>query len=721
MTAAHKTFCRYCHAQCAVVVDVEDGRPLRLRGDVDDPVFGGYTCMKGRELPTLWDHPQRLRATMKREADGRFAPLPVQTALDEIAQRLAAIRERHGPRSIATYCGTYAFMNAAAVPVAAGFMKGLGSPSFYTPVTIDQPGKVYTWARVGQWMGGLHGFDDADVLMMLGNNPLTSHYAPPCSLPAFSPSRRLRDALQRGLKLIVVDPRRTPTAKLAQLHLQIRPGEDATLLAGLLRIIFDENLHDRDFCARHIDHLDRLRAALERFTPDYVARRAAVPQAALVDAARLFARGPRGIAASGTGPEMAGRGSLTEFLIIALNSVCGRYCREGEIAPIPRVLTPPTPRKAQVLAPQRLWGEGFVRSRVRGLTQLGEEMPTATLADEILTPGEGQVRALIVVGGNPLVAWPNQDKVRRALAALDLLVSIDIRMAQTACLAHYVIAPKLCLEREDITSLSEWWHQEPYARYTEAVCAPPPGEFIDEWEVFWELARRLGTGIPTLGGPLPLDRRPSSFEVLDHVTRGCRVPLDQVRAATRNGAAIFESARVRVAPADPGHQARLELMPEGVDRELAALRAEPLDGDGKPRYADFDYSHLLCGRRAPQFYNSSGHELDALRRKGVTNPAFLHPDDLAAARLQEGELLEIESRCGRVLAVAAADPGVKPGVISMTHAFGDVADTPESVRAQGATTSRLVDDTWAFDPITGHTRQSAIPVRIRRHGPGCER
>ena len=393
MVETKKTFCRFCHANCAIEVDIDADRAVAVRGDVSDPLFGGYTCMKGRELPAQANHRERLRNALRRLADGSFTVLPSSVALDEIAARLSAIRDAHGPRSIATYCGTYGFMNSAALPVALGFHQGLGSPSFYTSITIDQPAKVYLGSRVGTWLGGPQPFSSADVSMLVGNNPLTSHYAWQGSVPPFSPSRRLRDAKARGLRLICVDPRRTMVARLADIHLQVRPGEDATLLGGMLKVILDEGLVDREFCERHVTGLPELHHSIADFTPQYVARRADVPVADLLAAARLFARGPRGVATTGTGAEMATRGSLTEHFVQALNIVCGRFCRAGEVAPYPRVLSAATPRKAQVQPPAPLWGEGFARSRVRGLTQIGFEMPTAALADEILTPGDGQVRA----------------------------------------------------------------------------------------------------------------------------------------------------------------------------------------------------------------------------------------------------------------------------------------------------------------------------------------
>ena len=687
-----KSFCRFCHANCAIEVDIEGGRAVTVRGDTSDPLFGGYTCMKGRELPAQASHPDRLLSSQRRMPDGSFASLPSDTALDEIAARLAAIRDSNGPRAIASYCGTYGFMNSAALPVAAGFHQGLGSPSFYTSITIDQPAKVYLGTRVGSWLGGPQPFSQANVALMIGNNPLTSHYAWQGSVPPFSPSRRLRDAKARGLKLICVDPRRTMVAQLADIHLQVRPGEDATLLAAMLKIILDEGLYDREFCDRYVDGLDELGGAIADCTTEYAARRADVPVADLVAAARLFARGPRGVATTGTGAEMATRGSLTEHLVQALNIVCGRFCREGEVAPYPRVLSAATPRKAQVQPPAPVWGDGFAKSRVRGLTQIGIEMPTAALADEILTPGDGQVRALICIGGNPLVAWPNQAKVERALRSLELLVCIDIKLAQTARLAHYVIAPSISLERDDIATAPEIFYEEPYARYAEALL-DPPGDVLDEWEFYWEIARRMGTPILTAAGPLPMDRRPTKFEVLERITHGCRVPLERVREETREGGRVFAEATLTVEPPDADAAGRFQLAPAGVTEELRVMRAEPLDVTGRVVDAAWPATHLLVCRRTKQYFNSTGQDLAHLRAKGATNYAHMHPDDLRELSIDDEDLVEIATPHARVLGVAKASADLKRGVVSMAHAFGAQGDAPEESAR-----------TWGLDQSTGERR-----------------
>lgn len=701
---SHRSFCRFCHANCAMLVTVEDGKVASVRGDPDDPMFGGYTCIKGRQLPDAHNLPDRITQSLVRGEDGRFAPAAMTDALDRAGAQLKAIVDEYGPHSVAVYCGTYAFQNSAGVGAAMAFAQGLGTRNFYTSVTLDQPAKVYTTARYGQWMGGPNTFADADVALFIGNNPIVSHYAPPGGLPPFSPSRRLRDAKAAGLKLIVADPRESDVAGHADIYLPVRPGEDPALLAGMIHVILDEALYDRNFVAAHVDGLDELRAAVAAFTPDRAAERAGVDAEQIVAAARLFASGSKGCAVTGTGPEMAGKGVLTEYLVSALNILCARFCQEGEKSAIPRVFTPQTPRRAQVAPPAAMYGEGFPKSRIRDLGMLGFEMPCNVMADEILTPGEGQIRALICIGGNPEIAFPNQEKVVEALESLDLLVAVDVRMAATARRADIILAPKMCLEREDITNLSEWWYETPYARYTEAI-VEAPGDTLDEYEMLWELAKRLGTDMPLAGGPCPMDERPDKQSFLDLMSAGCLVPPSQVRADQEEGrAVIYEDLHPLVEPADPEEAHKFNLAAADMPHALADY------GEDSPDDAGFDFR--LVSRRSRHRFNSSGHHLPKLREKRTTNPAFLHPDDLRDLGLAENDIVAISSPRATIYGVAAASDKLRRGVISMAHAFGDGAAGKDDVREKGNSTNRLVDETVDYDPLTGHSVQSAIPVRI---------
>lgn len=704
MPEVRRSFCRFCHANCAMLVTIDEGRVTKVAGDPDDPVFGGYTCIKGRQLVEAHHGPQRLTVSQKR-VEGAFQDIAMETALDEIGAKLSAIIADHGPHAVAIYGGTYAFQNSAGVGSAMSFAQGLGTRNIYTSVTLDQPAKVYTTMQYGSWMGGMHTFADADVAFFIGNNPIVSHYGPPGGLPPFSPSRRLRDAIDGGLKLIVADPRESDVAALAHIHLPVRPGEDPAMLAGIIHIILSEGLTDTAFVQQYVDGLDELRRAVAGFTPDVAAARAGIEESQLVAAARMFANGTKGVVSTGTGPEMAGNGTLTQYLVSSLNIICGRFCREGEQSSIPRVFTPVTPRRAQVAPPMTPYGEGFPASRIRGLTHLGMEMPCNVLADEMLTPGEGQIRALIVIGGNPLVAFPDQDKMARALDGLDLLVSIDVNAeSATAKRADYILAPKMCLEREDISNLSEWWYEIPYARYTEAMIEAP-GDLIEEWEMLWELGHRIGTGMPLAGGACPMDARPTKEAFLDLMVAGCTVAPSHVRSDTEDGkAVIYADLHPVVEAGDPDAPARFNLGAGGMPDRLVAY--------GAADQPTPEYPWRMVSRRSRHRFNSTGQNLPALRAKRTTNPAFLHPDDLALIPCHDGDSVRIRSAAGEVVAVARAAENMRPGVVSMAHAFGGPDIGPDAVHEHGASTNRLVSESVSYDPITGQSLQSAIPVSI---------
>ncbi len=699
----HRTFCRFCHANCSMLADVDGDRVVGVRGDPDDAKYHGYTCIKGRQLAEAHNHDSRLRHHLKRAPAG-LEPIGRDAVFDEIAAKLQAIVAQHGPHSVAVYSGTYAFQNSAAMFTGHAFAKGLGTRNYYTSVTLDQPAKVYTTLRMGHWGGGPQPFSTAEALLIVGNNAITSHYGPVGGVSPFSPSRSLQDAKARGMKLVVIDPRVSDVARHADVHLAVKPGEDVALLAAILNVILSEGRFDQAFCQQHVDGLDELRDAVRGMTPEIAAARAGVPAESIVSAARIFADARRGIASSGTGPEMSGDGTLIEYLLASLNIVCGRFVREGEPASPPRVFTAQAPRYAAVNPPMKVWGEGFPASRFRGLTQLGEEMPCNVLADEILTPGDGQVKALIVIGGNPVVAFPNQDKMVAAMQALDLLVCIDIRESATVRHADYVLAPSMCLERDDITNLSEWWHETPYARYARAL-VPAPGDTLDEWEMFWELARRMHVPLRFAGGEADLAVKPDKAAILDLIAAGGLVPPSQVRDETPDGAAIvYDDLAPVVQPAPAGAEARFTLTPDDAIAQLRARLAQVPDADGGFR---------LVSRRTKHVFNSSGHQYAALAKKGTTNHAHMNPDDMARLGIADDSAIAITGARGSLYGIARATPEIRQGVISMAHAFGDHDTGLGGVRAHGNTTNRLVDETSDYDPITGQSRQSAIPVTVR--------
>lgn len=705
----HKTFCRFCHAYCAIEVDVVDGKPTEVRGDTSDPVYGGYTCIKGRQLPEQHLTPKGVRQTLKKQTNGDFEPIAVHTAMDEIAEKIQQLIAEHGPRSVATYVGSFGYQNSAAIHVAKAWHQSVGSPSYYTSVTIDQPSRKIAQSQFGTWSGGTHAFTGADVCMMIGNNPVVSMYTQFGGPPPFSPYARIRDEMKRGMKVIVADPRQSEVANRATLHLQVRPGEDPTLLSAMIRYIVQENLHDAAFCTEHVDNLAELSALVEPFTPDYAAKRCGVPAADIIRAAQIFGEAKRGVAVSGTGPNMSPRAILTMHLIGVLNTLCGRVNRVGERVANPGVLQPARPRYAEVIGPEPAYGKG-PWSRVRGLGEILGEMPTATLSDEILLEGEGQIKALICLGGNPVVAFPDQDKTVRAMQKLELLVCVDLYRSATAKLADYIIAPTLSLERDDVTMLTDTWYDEPYCHYTRAVLPKNP-ESLEEWEVYWELSHRTGVALSLPGGTLDPTIRPSKFDVLKLLMPEARIPLKEIAEIGQGH--IFESVQVTVEPSRAGQTDKFQCLPTDIAEQLKTVAAETDWQQQGNVDAGASYSHLLISRRLKHVYNSSGQQLNALKQKGTTNPAYMHPSDLSAAGLISGQLIEITSAAGALIGVVEAAADIKPGVISMAHAWGDLPDNGGAVRTQGSSTNRLVDDDRTFDSITGMPRMSAIPVNIR--------
>ena len=342
-------------------------------------------------------------------------------------------------------------------------------------MTIDQSAKWVTDGRLGRWAAGRPVFEEADVWLLCGTNPLVSLQGAMLGMPCHDPVKRLKAARERGMKLIVIDPVETQTAKLADLFLQPIPGEDPALFAAIIRHVLEQGWQDHAFCARYVNGVDALRAAVAPFTLDYAAERCGVPAEKIRRAAELFANQSRtGMASGGTGPDMAPDSNLAEHLIEVLNVICGRFPKAGERVGNPGVLHAARERRAEVIPPRRSWRHG-ARSRIGEYGTLYGQMMSATLADEILLEGEGQIRALICAGANPAGALPDQKKAVRALRSLELLVTAEPQMNHTARLAHYVFAPKLALERPDHTYFLESiaLNSESFAQYTPAVLQPP--------------------------------------------------------------------------------------------------------------------------------------------------------------------------------------------------------------------------------------------------------
>jgi len=694
--------CRFCHATCGLVATLEDGRITKLIGDLQNPMYTGYSCIKGRNYHEFHSSPDRILQPLKRTADGQFERIASANALSEIAVKTRSILERYGPRSIAMYGGTFSHFCPAGVMLREAFMDAIGSPMRFSNATIDQPGKPISMALHGKWGAGPQDFAEADVCLLVGANPLVSMWG---GIPSFNPARRLHEARKRGLKLIVIDPRRSETARKADIHLQCLPGQDVPLLAAMLRVIIEEGLFDRSFVDAETEGFAQLREAVAMFTPERVAAVAGVAADDIVLAARTFASAKRGNATSGTGPSMAPHGVLMDYLVLALNTICGRWVKAGERMPNRGVLFRQFSGVARAEKPRV--AAGFGESlRVRGLTDTAAGLPTAALADEILTPGEGQVRALFVIGGNPLLSWPNQEKTRRALESLELLVVVDPMLSATARHAHYVIGPKLGFESPAITFGNEGitvyglslGYPEPYAQYQPALIEPPAGsDVLEDWRVFFELGRYMELPLAFRGQPFDMNSPPTTDQLLEAFVAKSRVPLDEIKRHPHG--AIFPDPKPLADPKPTDWPYRLQLAATSMMQELSEVAA------GLPSTAstgDREYPWLLVTRREHAVYNSVGQRLPALVKRIAHNPVYVHPEDAGLLGLTDDMSIDIESRHGRTRARVRLADDIRRGVISLAHGFED------------ANPAALIDDASVFDTLSGLPRMSAIPVRLVR-------
>lgn len=712
--------CRACHASCDLIADMTDGRVTAIHGNKDNPVYHGYSCIKGREAPALLTLPSRLLRSLRRTADGGFEAIGSEAAAAEIGKRIAAIAAEHGPRSIALYVGTYGHINLPAFMTAMSFMRAIDSPMVFTSLTIDQPGKLTAPALHGTWLAGVPPQDRWDAFLLVGANPVVSQVGG----LGMNPARNLKRSRKRGMKLVAIDPRRTECAAVADVHIQPRAGQDAAILACLIReLLTDPAGVDTAFVAAECDGLEELREAVAPFTPEMAAARAGVEAAALRRAARILIEAPTGAVFVGTGGNMSGRPTLVEYLARIITSLRGWYLRPGDERPNPGVFINPPPPLAAAAPPGPVHGPGRPM-RVRGLTESVAGMPTAALAEEILQPGDGRVRALIVLGGNPLMAWPDQAMTERAMRALDLLVCVDPKLTATAQLADYVLAPKLGLEIMSTTAHAEiasnfgagMGFDRPYAQVGPAIMEPPPGaDVLEEWEYLHAMAAGAGLRLrldpastldpvaaADLATDLDMQNRSTSEEVWRMLLKTSPIPFDE--AAADPGGRLFDR-RETILPKPEGWAGRLQIGDPGMMAELAAVAAEPARDDA-------DYPFHLLSRRLHDVMNSSWHDNPKQQRRWRRNPVFIHPGDMDRLGLAPGDDVAIRSRHGSVVAMAEPAEDVRPGCLSMSHGWGQTEGSDALGGLSNA--ARLIATDRDFDPLTGIPRMSGLAVSVAK-------
>ena len=719
MSSFHTTYCRNCGSICGLQVETANNKILAIRGDANHPLTKGYFCVKGLASMELHNGEDRLSASRARTGNGSFVDIDVERALDEIYIKLSDVISRHGSGAIALYYGTGANANPLCHSAMKGWLDLIGSPYIFSSMTLDQSAKWVTMGRMGLFATGKYSALDADVIMEVGVNSAVSHYS--STIPMTAPQNALRDAKRRGMKLIVVDPRRTETARHADLHLQIKPGEDATLFAGMIHIVLDSGWHDVAFCARFVQSLDQLRAAVAPFTADYVAERTGIDRRLIEQGAEMFATAKRKSVASGTGPNMATNSNLAEHLIEALNAICGGYRRVGDIVRNVHPLFGGHPTQEHVIPPYRRWEHG-PKCRTADIGPMFGEYPTALLPTEIVGKGADKIRALIVVGGNPVKALGDPKKTLAAFSDLELLVTLDPRPTETAAISHYTIATSLPYERFDYSGMVDALYSATFAQVARPLLDRPSG-VIDDWEFFWGLARRMGRplvvkrpmfGVPynQIAGPslsLNLEQKPQAEDLVRWMSSQNLVQYDQLIAHPEG---VLLDNRAYIGPAGDDDGARLDVCPPDVASELDSARQE--------RSMDVTFPYRLTSRRQLDTMNTAYSNASKTRRRYPVNPAFMNPQDMQEEGISDGALVEISSEHGTVNATARRDSGLRRGVVSMTHGWGAVDSTTDPTGYTGAFVGNLVSMESHLQRYNYMPRQSAIPIAVRlRVGDGA--
>jgi anaerobic selenocysteine-containing dehydrogenase len=708
-----KSFCRNCSALCSMELTVEGNRILAATGDATASPYGGYMCVKG--LASIDFHngaEHRLLNSLKRATTGRFIELAAAVALDEIAAKIAALLAEHGPRSVAFFHGTGAYRSVLGGLLERAFAAEIGSPNFFSTMTIDQSAKWVTAGRMGVMASGKPSTRDIDLAVIVGNNPLVSHQTYPFG-PGESgaPARSFADAKARGARVIVIDPRRTETARYADLLIQPLPGHDAALFAAIAHILLRDGIYNKAFCERFVTQMEELREAVAPFAPEHVAQRADVPIAQIELAAKWLGEAKRPFVGSGTGPSMSAHSNLNDHMIETVNALVGGYRRAGDLVRNPGTLEPRVVTETVVPA-GRSWETG-VKCRTADIGTLYGEFPTALLPREIQAPGPDKIRALIVFGGNPVMALGDPDVAVPAFQDLELLVSLDARMNETAQLAHYVIATTQHFERHDLSIAGDSLYPEAFAQYAPPVIPAPPGT-IHDWEFFWGIAARMkrpiklaywkyGLNYGTLPGALELDleRAPDPADLMRHLCAKSLVPFEELCA---NPGGVRHNQPPRYVQPAQDNGARLQLCPADVATELAAVLNESPDDR-------FQY-RLTC-RRTLEAMNSAYRDSARAHRKYPVNWAYMNPEDMKDAGIEEAAPIEIQSETGCILGIAKAETRLRRGVLSMTHLYGSLDPSTDPVQQRGSHTGRLTSLRQYLEPINFMPRFSGIPVNVR--------
>jgi anaerobic selenocysteine-containing dehydrogenase len=729
--------CPLCEATCGLELTIQDDRIVRVRGDEAHVFSRGFICPKGVGFQQLVEDPDRLRRPLLRR-NGDWHEVGWPEAFAAVDAGLRAIVERHGSDAVALYLGNPNVHTMAGGLYLPGLRRALRTRNLFSASTVDQmPKHVSSGYLFGHpFTIPIPDIDRTDMLVVFGANPWDSNGSL-CTAPDFP--GRLRALRSRGGRLVVIDPRRTATADHADEHLFIRPGSDALALFAIVHTLFDEHLVDLGGVAGHVEGVDQVRGLAGDFSPETVAARCAIPAARLRGLARELAAAPTAAVYGRVGTCTVEFGTVTSWLVDVVNTLTGNLDRPGGVMfPLPAHLRRSRQRQRSGFTTGR-W-----TSRVRGLPEVLGELPVATLAEEIETPGDGQVRAFISVAGNPALSTPNSGRLDRALASLEFMVSVDPYLNETTRHAHVILPPPDPARsgHYDFSFLNLAVRN--VVAYTPPVLPSDPGG-MDECAILARLTLiAAGRGpdadpdelseamlAQTLQQAVAEGESPVAGREVSELRAqlaGATAPERLLDAALRIGAygdgfgavpgglslgRLLESPHgIDLGPLQPRipevlrtPSGKVELCPAPIADDVSRLRAS-LQSNGN--------GLVLVGRRHLRSNNSWMHNLPLLVSGKERCTLQVHPDDAARLELDDGASARVTSRAGSVVAQVAVTDRVMPGVVSLPHGWGhDAPGTRMQVAsAHAGVNSNVLTDELVIDPLSGNAVLNGIAVRV---------
>ncbi|WP_448120006.1 molybdopterin oxidoreductase family protein [Pseudomonas veronii] len=694
----HHRACHLCEAICGLTLETtqaEDGSLAitSIKGDPLDTFSRGHICPKAVALQDIQNDPDRLHQPMLR-VGSEWQPIAWEDAFALVAEKLAGIQARYGQNSVAVYQGNPSVHNYGLMTHSNYFLGLLKTRNRFSATSVDQlPHHLSSHLMYGHGLLlPIPDIDHTDFMLILGGNPLASNGS---IMTVPDVEKRLKAIQARGGKVVVVDPRRSETAAIADQHLFVRPGGDAALLFGLLNTLFAENLTRASHLP--VDGLDDVRRAIAGFTAEAMSRQCALPAEQIRQLARDFAAADRAVCYGRMGVSTQAFGTLCHWLVQLINLVTGNLDRPGGAL----CTTPAVDLVASTS------GGHFNRwqSRVSGRPEYGGELPVSALAEEMLTEGEGQIRALVTVAGNPVLSTPNGRQLEQALDGLEFMVSVDLYINETTRYADLILPSTSALENDHYDTTFNMFAVRNVSRFNRAILPKPDGALHD-WEIFVGLAKAFAahTGValkPTLPPAQMIDfglragvygdassHQLSVAMLAEHphgVDLGPLTPNLAARLKTANG-------RVQAAPAV-------------ILADLARFAAQPLPP------AD---ELLLIGRRHVRSNNSWMHNYHRLVKGKPRHQLLMHPEDLARRQLSDGQRVKVSSRIGMIEVEVAASLDMMPGVVSLPHGWGHgrpgVQMTIAS-RQPGASANDLTDERQ-LDELSGNAGLNGVPVHV---------